>query len=251
MEALAQALRAALAAPGRRWLTIAAALGVAASTLLPAASALPALCGMPLRAAWGQWDAFLGPVVTPASLALAWLVMLLAMMPPLLGEPLRHLWFSSLPGRRPWSAALFATSYTAVWMLVAPALLLAAWASRDALGGGAVPAVACFAFAWSSTPWTQRARNLCHRACRIGASGLRADAECIACGARYAARCVTVCWPWMMLPLLVEGWHVLAMVAVALWLMLDRICPPRPASWQWPPAVEQCRSMSHASPQER
>jgi hypothetical protein len=227
---------------------VAAALGAAwsVSLALSAPSAIPVLCGTPLRALWGSPDAFLEPPVTPLGVTVAWLAMLLAMMPPLLGEPLRHVWFSSLPARRPWAILLFAASYFAVWVLVAPALILLAWLLRGVADGAAPAFALCVALAWSCAPWTQRARNRCHRVCRIGAAGLRADGECIAYGMRFAGRCVTVCWPWMILPLLVETLHVVAMVGVALWMTLDRIAPPRRPSWQAPPVVDHLRSIARS-----
>jgi predicted metal-binding membrane protein len=167
--------------------------------------------------------------------------MLLAMMAPLFAEPVRHVWFSSLPSRRRWAALLCAAGYLAVWMAAAPAIILISWTLRAGLSAGwALPLAAGAAIAWSASPMSQRARNRCHRFLRIGARGRQADLECLSQGLYSGAMCVATCWPWMIAPMLLTGfWHGIAMVAVSLWLALERILPAREPHWQWPPAISQ------------
>lgn len=235
-----KALALSLTAPGRRWCTVAAAIGLALVVYLPPRASLPALCGALSRLPLEEWQAALGPV-SPLSLLAAWGVMLLAMMAPLFAEPMRHVWFSSLPGRRGSAVLLCAAGYLAVWMVVAPAIILISWTLHAGLSAGwAMLLVVAAALAWSASPWSQRARNRCHRFLRVGAHGRRADRECLTQGLYSGAMCVSACWPWMVVPMLMTGyWHVIAMVSVSLWLTLERIMPPREARWQLPPAISQ------------
>lgn len=232
------ALARSLTAPGRRACTVAAVIGLVLVGWLPTRASLPALCGALSRVPVQEWPAALGPV-SPSGLLLGWAVMLVAMMAPLFADPLRHVWFASLPSRRVWAVALCAAGYLAVWMAVAPAILLVSWILLASL-----PTVAALLFAlavavaWSASPVSQRARNACHRFLRVGARGRRADAECLRQGLHSGAVCVAACWPWMVVPMLVGGGaHGVAMVGVSLWLALERLLPSRTPHWQWPPAV--------------
>lgn len=233
-----RALWQALVAPGRRWCTLVAAFGCAFALWLPAHTSLPAVCGALSRIPARDWLLLMGPGWTLADAAAGWIVMLVAMMPPLLAEPMRHVWFASLPRRRTWAAVLFVSAYVFVWTLAAPVLLLLTWTCRGsgsemqdvAVGLGA-------AMLWSASPLAQHARNRCHRVLRVGATGHRADRECVSYGLYAGAMCVAVCWPWMLVVLLVESAHLAVMLAIGLWLIMDRLFPPRRPAWQLPPAL--------------
>ena len=69
------------------------------------------------------------------ALLAGWLAMLLAMMPPLLAQPVLHVWWSSLRPRRPWALFLFGSAYTAVWMGAGAVLIPAAMALRLTIPG--------------------------------------------------------------------------------------------------------------------
>lgn len=231
----------ALFAPGRRWCTAIAAFGCAIAVWAPAGAALPGLCGSLIRTPPSDWGQLVGgPGVSPVDLGLGWIVMLLAMMPPLLADPIRHVWFASMPRRRAWAVGLCLAAYALVWTLVAPALMVLAWGLRGGLSETTALSVAlCFAMVWSASPVAQWARNRCHGVRRVGANGRSADLECVAYGTYVGGACVAVCWPWMLLPILAEELHAPVMVLVTAWLVLDRLFPPRRAAWQLPPAVGQ------------
>lgn len=230
----------ALTAPGRRWCTLAAALALALVICASERMTLPALCGELSGVSLNDWQAIVGPV-SPFRIAAEWGLMLVVMMAPLFAEPLRHVWFSSLVTRRSRAVVLCTAGYFGLWMAVAPVVFALSWVLQVLFSTTwALPAGIGAAIAWSSSPWAQRARNRCHRLLRVGATGCRADVECFVQGLHSGAMCVAVCWPWMVIPMLVSGAvHVPTMVGISLWLTLDRILPARQPLWQWPPAISQ------------
>lgn len=233
-----RALIRALVAPIRRWCTGVAIVSYVLVALLPAGDVLPAFCGQLSRVPLSDLRAALGPVSLLGLLS-AWALMLAAMMPPLFADPLRHVWSASLVPRRAWAGLVCLAGYASVWIGLAPAIVGLAWLLQAFLPPvGAMAVALATATAWSCSPPAQHARNWCHRRLPVGASGRRADRECFAQGLTSGAACSAVCWPWMLVPLLLSGaWHTLAMVIIALWLMLERTFPWRQAKWQLPPAV--------------
>ena len=234
MKALGRALWASLWTPGRRWCLAAVALGYVL-VMHNQNQGLAMLCGSGPRAVDLLNVAFSPVWVFAAS----WSGMLLAMMPPLLTEPVRHVWHASLPSRRARALLFFAVGYVAPWMLVALPLTALAWWVGSALPQSAgLALVLVTALMWSVTPYAQRGRNYCHRFERVRAAGLRADQDSCRYGMRLAAACCLVCWPWMLVPLLVGTWHFAAMLAVTIWQLADRLHPPRRAVWQVPPVLD-------------
>lgn len=235
-----RALVLSLATPGRRWCTLAALLGLGVMISLPPHTSLPTFCGALSRVPLQDWVIVLG---SPSALELgiSWVLMVIAMMAPLFAEPMRHVWFASLPARRGWAIFLCAVSYILVWLSVAPVIIIVTWVLSAYFSTNlALPLSIGAAITWSASPVAQCARNRCHRFMRIGASGRRADRECLIQGLHSGAMCVVTCWPWMVAPMLLSGLgHVAAMMAVSLWLALERIHQPREPRWQWPPTVSQ------------
>jgi hypothetical protein len=233
-----RALIRALAAPIRRWCTGVAVLSCVLMALLPARDVLPEFCGQLSRVPLTDLRAALGPVSLLGLLG-AWALMLAAMMPPLFADPLRHVWYASLVPRRAWAGLMCLAGYAFVWISLAPIIVGLAWFLQALLPSvGAIAVALAAATVWSCSPAAQHARNWCHRRLPVGASGRRADGECFAQGLMSGAACTAVCWPWMLVPLLLGGaWHILAMVIVAIWLTLERTFPWRQPKWQLPPAV--------------
>ncbi len=233
-----RALIRALAAPIRRWCTGVAIVSCVLVALLPAGGVLPAFCGQLSRVPLSDLRAALGPVSLLGLLG-AWALMLAAMMPPLFADPLRHVISASLVPRRAWAGLVCLAGYASVWIGLAPVVVGLAWLLQALLPSvGAIAVALAAATAWSCSPAAQYARNWCHRRLPVGASGRRADLECFAQGLTSGAACSVVCWPWMLVPLLLSGaWHMLAMVIIALWLTLERTFPWRQPKWQLPPAI--------------
>lgn len=134
---------------------------------------------------------------------------------------------------------IFAGSYVALWILAAVPLTAFAWWVGSTLPQPAgLALLLAVALGWSETPYAQRARNYCHRFQRVRAAGVRADLDCGRYGLTLPVACCAVCWPWMLIPLLVGEWHAAAMIAVTLWQLADRLHPPRRAMWQVPPVLD-------------
>jgi predicted metal-binding membrane protein len=176
----------------------------------------------------------------PARLLGDWMLMLLAMTPPLLATPLMHVWRSSLPRRRLGALVAFVAAYVAVWLAAAPALILAAILLLSTLGaGGGLLAALAVAGVWSAGPWQRKALNFSHLPRRIGLFGWAPWRDSAAFGVVHAGWCVASCWTWMVLPLTAGRWHVAAMALAGLIMLVERLAPAGPARWRapWPAAM--------------
>jgi predicted metal-binding membrane protein len=240
----AQVLRSFLRAP---WpvLFALAGVGLVLSARSAGHAALPAFCGSgaaSLLASSGglaalQLTLALNP---PVRLMADWALMLLAMMPPLLAQPVMHVWRSSLPRRRLRAVAYFAIGYGCVWMAAGPALmsmalllqLLSQFAGRE--GVPIFAGVLLLAVVWSASPWQRAALNLGHRLTRIGLFGWAADRECLTFGLVHALWCIASCWAWMLAALAVGPWHFSAMMVAGAVMLGERLAAPDRPRWRVP-----------------
>ena len=227
-----------LAPPFRGPMLVAGAALVVVSTFDVHAS-LPLFCGdadhLPLGAIVAGLQ-FLIATNPPATLVLAWLAMLVAMMMPLVALPLSHVGASSLAARQGRAAAGFLLGYFGVWVLSGVPLLAIAFTLR-LLGGSALAALLIafpIALLWSASPFQQAAQNRAHRLRRIGLFGLAADRDCIAFGAALGGWCLVSCWAWMLVPLFVSHGHIPAMLAVSAIVMAERLRGPGVLRWRAP-----------------
>lgn len=221
-----------LAASAVGWMLLAVAESV---------PSLPALCISPATAddVIARFSAVLA-VTAPDTVLLASTVMLLAMMPPLLGPPLLHVWRRSLARRRVRAVSLFMLGYALLWLgtelvLVSGWLLLGSFAPA----AGSVPfaVAALIALAWQATPLKQISLNRCHGRPPLAAFGLRAEADALRYGASHGLWCVGTCWALMLLPLAASGpLHWIAMLGVMLISTVERVRTPQAARWgtAWP-----------------
>jgi predicted metal-binding membrane protein len=229
-----------LFAPPFRGPMLVAGAALALSSTLDVHAYLPLLCGS------GADHLSVGAILasarlqiatdSPASLALAWLAMLLAMMTPLIALPLSHVRASSLAARRDRAAAGFLLGYFGVWMFAGIPLLAAAFTLRLLAGSvlAAFLAASVIALVWSASPLQKAAQNRAHRLRRIGLFGLAADRDCVVFGAALGGWCLASCWAWMLVPLFVSAAHVPAMAAVAAIVMAERLRGPGPPRWRAP-----------------
>jgi len=110
---------------------------------------------------WSMEDAlFFNPV---EQLVVSWLLMLLAMMAPLLTQPISHLWHRSLARRRLRAIAIFVAGYATIWLMAGIILTIAAIILKALAGAGPLHA-SVFAIAiavlWQVTPAKQYQRQL-------------------------------------------------------------------------------------------
>jgi predicted metal-binding membrane protein len=172
-----------------------------------------------------------------AQLGWSWLIMLVAMMTPLLAEPIRQLWARSLPRRRLMAIFFFAIAYVAIWMLAG--FILSEIAKQlQTLSDNSwltTPGLALLiAIVWQASPWKQVCLNYCHWKPRLSPFGLAADWDCFRFGAVKGVWCVGSCWALMFLPLVFVHASHLLMLVTGLILLAERYQPARPARWQIP-----------------
>ena len=155
-----------------------------------------------------------------------WIAMVIAMMFPLLREPIRRVQFRSFPERRASATLLFLGGYLAVWAMAGlPVVWLRgqSWAQH--------PAAAAIAFAvtaaWTLSRWHTVGMRACHATRPLSPYGWRARGDVMAYGARIGGACLTTCWP-LMVACTLTGHAMVAMVACLAVGMIDRLAP-RPA----------------------
>src|SRR5262249_28631365 len=139
-----------------------------------------------------------------ATVALSLGAMLLAMMPPLLMQPIAHVRSRSLKERAAWAVFVFVTAYSLVWfaaMVIVAATALLLGAAAIELGVSAFLLAIAIAATWQAAPLRQRALNRCHRLPRLSAFGVSADRDCFRFGLTHGLWCAATCAPAMLLPL--------------------------------------------------
>lgn len=154
-----------------------------------------------------------------------WLAMVLAMSPPLLIREIGTLWRTSLRRNRVLKSVLFLYGYLLNWALagLAAVPLAAAITGSPALVWIAVLAV----IGWQLCPPRRRLLNRCHRVPVTAAFGAEAYRHALRSGLGSGVLCVAICGPAMVLVLLAEQFHLVAMVVAALLLTGERLVPAK------------------------
>jgi predicted metal-binding membrane protein len=174
-------------------------------------------------------------VMNPAAyLAAAWSLMLVAMMSPVLIQPIRHINLRSFIHRRPRSVILFVTGYAAIWVALGGVLLSIELAAKlltqsYLVAGGLV----LIASVWQCSPIKQRCLNRCHAPAELAAFGVAADFDALRFGITHGIWCGGSCWALMLFPMVLPRGHVLAMAAVAVLILVERLEQPTPPCWRW------------------
>jgi len=171
----------------------------------------------------------------PAALAASWLLMLVAMMAPVLIPHVRHIRRRSFRRRRARSTALFAAGYGAIWMAVGAVVLAIDLAVKLFAQQSYLPAagVLLLASVWQFSPSKQRCLNRCHANTELAAFGPAADFDALRFGVRHGLWCAASCWALMLFPMLLPRGHVVAMAAVAVLILSERLERPMPPAWRW------------------
>jgi predicted metal-binding membrane protein len=167
----------------------------------------------------------------------SWLIMLIAMMAPLLAEPIRHLWVRSLPRRRLMAIFVFVMAYITIWVLAGAVLSMVA-SQLQILSVHSSLTTPCLALAvvivWQASPWKQVCLNYCHWSPRLSPFGLAADWDCWRFGMVKGFWCVGSCWALMLLPLAIVYAGLPLMLITSSILLVERWQPARPARWRVP-----------------
>lgn len=167
---------------------------------------------------------------------LQWATMLLAMMPPLLAQPIVYILRSSRTQRRIRALLAFGLGYTVVWMLAGPLLTTVTRLLGVIAGDGVVVglAITSLAILWSASPWHQTALNRGHRVQKLAAFGWQADLDAISYGLVHGTWCFASCWAWMLVPLATITHHASVMVLVTVIMLIERLAPPSLPKWRVP-----------------
>jgi predicted metal-binding membrane protein len=162
---------------------------------------------------------------------LAWGLMVLAMMGPLLAGPLYHLWHRSLARHRLRGIALFLSAYVAGWCLACGVFALALDAANAYQAGDAVllPAAVSLAAAWQLSPDKRYALLRCHLRPPLSVFGTRAWLDPIWFGLRRAFWCVLSCWALMLVSFSTRSGGILPMLIVSAIIAYEQVFrePPR------------------------
>ena len=185
----------------------------------------------------------------PLELSLAWVLMLIAMMPPLLTQPINHVMKSNFRRTKRRSIAAFLLGYLSIWTL-AGIPIMAMIITINIWGGNrfVIPGViAILAFIWSASPWHQAALNRAHKRQRISPFGLRSLCENLQYGVKHGMWCLSSCWLWMIIPFMFGSYHYAAMIIAALIMFLDRLDPPGQPRWRIPGFIRVILSLIRAT----
>jgi hypothetical protein len=220
-------LTVALRGPGKV-LWVASAVGWIAMAVL--------LTGDPVgHTALGHSGHTLGlsaPESLVGGVAAVWVVMILAMSPPLLLREIGRLWRASRRRLRHLTIVWFVCGYLGVWLLSGASIsTLAGWVTGEP--GRVVFAVAVVAL-WQCSPVRQRCLNACHRVPTLRVFGAAAQWDSLRYGASTGAVCAAVCGPLMLLALLATDYHFAAMALAAGVATIERHLPAKRPRWHLP-----------------
>lgn len=171
----------------------------------------------------------------PATLAMGWVLMLIAMMAPVLIMPIRHIRQRSFARRRTRFTALFVAGYGVIWLAAGVVVLAIELAIKILAPQSYLPAIALFvvALVWQFSPIKQRCLNGCHASSELSAFGAAADRDALAFGVAHGISCAGSCWSLMLFPMLLPEGHTVAMGAVSFLIFSERLEHPMPPSWRW------------------
>jgi predicted metal-binding membrane protein len=169
----------------------------------------------------------------PMKLAFGWMLMVVAMMSPLLGAPLRHVRERSFANRRTCAMLLFTAGYMGVWMVAGAGLQLMALALRAVVPVplASLGLAAATTTLWQVTPFKQWCLNRCHRLPHLAAFGAAANRDAFVFGLMSGLSCAGSCWALMLLPLCAAHGHLLIMIAVTVFIIIERFERPAPLAW--------------------
>lgn len=150
-----------------------------------------------------------------------WLLMVVAMMFPLVGAPVRQAAFHSLWSRRHRAIGVFLTGYVAPWLAFGALVILVQGEIRSDRRATVIIGAILIAAAWQASPWKRRALDQCHRIMPLAPRGWRANWDCLRFGWRIGTACVCACWA-LMLVCAVSDHAILAMCVATIVAIRDR-----------------------------
>jgi predicted metal-binding membrane protein len=168
----------------------------------------------------------------PTDFTAMWLVMIVAMAPPLLLREIGHLWRASLRRMRCLTIAWFLCGYTGTWLLAGVGLsVLLGWVtvSFERIAVAVVVGVL-----WLCSPARQRCLNACHRVPALRVFGAAAQLDSLRYGVSTGRYCAGACSVVMLLALLVKDYHLAVMAVTTAVTTFERHLPARRPGWRLP-----------------
>lgn len=164
----------------------------------------------------------------PMQLLAPWLLMALAMAPPLVAASLRHLAVTAADQSRCWIPTFFA-GYAVVWVLAAPIFLVLELGIDLLAAKIAAPPLAVaatLALAWQASPWRRYALELCARI--VWWTSLSGHPKGFGTGLMTGVGCLGACWALMLAPMSLAADARWPMVLITLFLFAERVVTLRP-----------------------
>jgi predicted metal-binding membrane protein len=159
----------------------------------------------------------------PMQLVAPWLLMALAMAPPLVAASLRHFAITTADQSR-YSIATFFAGYAVVWVLAVPIFLILDLGIDLLAAKIAAPPLAVagtLALAWQASPWRRYALELCARSVRRTSPGEHPRG--FETGLMTGIGCLGACWALMLAPMSLAADSRWPMVLITLFLLAERV----------------------------
>jgi predicted metal-binding membrane protein len=175
-----------------------------------------------------------------SSQLMGWGGMIVAMMLPKLIIPIEYIYIRSLKRYRFIFSVLFVLGYLSTWMFAGifmTAIIMGfhlwlPFSNLPAIGVGLVAAI------WQCSPIKQRFLNLGHDHWNLPAFGFPAFCAVSHFGIMHGVWCVGAGWALMLLPMLLQEGHNLAMLIVTFMMISEHLEHPRPLRWSFKPRLK-------------
>ena len=183
---------------------------------------------------------------SPQMLVASWALMLVAMMTPMLANPLRHVLDRSFAQRRARSVFLFLVAYFGIWMFSGIVILSLVLMVRLLIPNplAQVAAVGTLACVWQCSPAKQVCLNRAHALPELAAFGWAADRDALRFGFNHGDWCIGSCWAVMWFAEVCSIGHLTAMAFVTLWVLAEHLEKPTPPRWRVRLPVKAVRLLS-------
>jgi len=155
----------------------------------------------------------------------AWAVMVAAMMTPVALPWVRHVGRNSVRGRRIRAMAIYLSTFLGVWIAAGTEAVVGWTVAASQIGVPthlAVSVVLLGVAAWELGGAKRQALLRCGVTVPLPPAGWRADRGCIRFGLFGARRCVTTCWAWMALMIVIGQMTIAAMAVVAMIIFVEQ-----------------------------
>lgn len=228
-------------------LALASGLGWGLVVLSDHSPLLPRLCtpGGWSLAAHGTAALQINPV---GPLIASYAAMVIAMMAPLVKEPLREVSDRSVRARRRMALGAFVIGYGAVWAMLAPLFgAIIVWIVAGPLSSTVLPTIiaAAMVLLWHASPARQYALNRCHRFVAPFVGPDDSLWPMVVEGWKHGLACAAACAPLMVIAMTVEQAHLAAMALASVFLWLERRLPPERLAWGLRPLKRTLSSLSY------